>query len=122
MARALLEATSEDVPELLMLVRNTVDTCLHVRDLSGRADVARALLAAAGPRWHELLVLRTGAAPSSLHCACAHACARASLETVQSLLEAAGERKRELLTLACGGDTCEGLIALLGHLAVSARS
>jgi hypothetical protein len=39
---------------------------------------------------------------------------------VQALLEAAGERKRELLTLACGGETCEGLSALLGHLAVAA--
>jgi ankyrin repeat protein len=120
MARALLAAAGEDAPELLVLVRTAGDTCLHASARSGRADVARALLAAAGPRWHELLVLRAGAAPSALHCACAHACARASLETVQALLEAAGERKRELLTLACGGETCEGLSALLGHLAVAA--
>jgi ankyrin repeat protein len=120
MARALLAAAGEDAPELLVLVRTAGDTCLHASARSGRADVARALLAAAGPRRHELLVLRAGAAPSALHCACAHACARASLETVQALLEAAGERKRELLTLACGGETCEGLSALLGHLAVAA--
>ena len=95
LTNALLEGAGDDAPELLMVLGNAGDSCLHVSAEFECVHLMRALLEAAGPRRRELLIQQSYAGKTVLHIASYST----RKDFVQVLLEAAGEHKSELLLI-----------------------